>query len=459
MSKLKSLAIKCRLQKLILCLAFTLVIAIRLPFLSNILVGEEGLFAMIATSSESLTPSMPKALFLSRIDNKVEFINPMHPIAPYYLMRGFSFFGNVRDSDSIQFKTLVARVPFLVLFLIAALIGIGVCMRALRNRGKSIFLPILFLLSFLCTPLMVGGSIQPQLDGSIGIFTVSLVFMTFFLGVANPYWLVVSGFISTMGKNEWSLTFLVALLLGYIFLRIWSASVRPKFYLAILGVILGSAFQYVLSPEDFISGIQLIANHSTQSSGWVSVFRSRVYFIYPTIFALLAVSIPLFMGGFGRKVIEWEFGIYCLILMLWGVLIFAGYFKSNWVGDGFPRYFAPAGIAIAFSTAVLAGAFTSSIFKFVLTALIVVNTFSGFALRSRFSERVSITSIPGINLVGREEQLRSFCNTQPVYEDVYLRGAESAYYCSKHNIINRDIGIDAAISLMKKYPNKQLIED
>ena len=174
-----------RLAALLLFALFVgLLVLTRAPFLSNVLVGEEGMHAAFVLAKGSYAPvneqGIPQ-LMLGSFEGEAFLGATQHSIGPYVVLRWLSTVTPVAIgdplplSDALAARSVQARLPFFLLYLlgVAGLLWrwATVCIEHPSWRWW-VFGGLLFY--GLTTPLAVGGSIQPQIDASVGVVLVGL---------------------------------------------------------------------------------------------------------------------------------------------------------------------------------------------------------------------------------------------------------------------------------------------
>lgn len=190
--------------------------ASRLPFMENVLIGEEGShahFVLLPPSANSATDGLPK-LLVGEIAGK-----PIHDIiertiVPHWILENVAVhFAPKVDIHAAtdETKSAAARTPFLVLFVIGTA-GL-VVLASLAGFAASTI--VLFTL---LTPLAVGGSIQPQVDGSLGVALLGLAATLTIAGDRRrvPAFHAVAGFLCGLGKHEWAAAFAIAALIAMV---------------------------------------------------------------------------------------------------------------------------------------------------------------------------------------------------------------------------------------------------
>ena len=363
---------------LVACAAFLLMITLRLPFLQQPLIGEEGIFAMIVSGYQSPMiksgndlPSQIDQhclLVLGHIDQTGDALaRPGRNILPYCflglvikpLIAPLNLATLDFDAKSGLMRSVflaLSSVGFLSLCLLSYLVS-------LRLSGYKAFLPFLVLLYFTTTHLAIGSSIQPQLDGAFGFLLLSNAALLVYLGSrpSTPNWPklplnFLAGFLVALCKNEWPLTLLVSVLLVYCLMFAYRIILSYRGIAAdanrnstnlligiglILGCLAGMGFCYLFSPNDYLAGFGLMKNIHGSRESHLKIFFQTLRFNYQ----ILTPSIVMLILGLWcirknwKSLLNQEIGLLTLYVLSFGIL--AGFMQSGWGGDGFPRYYLP----------------------------------------------------------------------------------------------------------------------
>ena len=433
-------------------------VLVRLPFLSNTLIGEEGLFAYITTGPTPIvTMKNPSALIMGRVSGQ-DFIGmPQHPLIPYFII-GRILHNRISHDDfqamSFSQKSRAARLPFFLMFCFGFGCVAFCARRVLRLRQTQAV--VLFLFAFLfvgTTPLMVGGSIQPQVDGSVGVALIGVSVLLISIassgsGTCFVFAWVLGGFFASLGKNEWTL----ALMASAAFVSFsWNVLARffkvraemgeapwvPLIHLS-AGCLLGTMISYIASPENFVAGFHVMRRFSNVDIyTWFNVTMHNASWIWPL--ALLAGILA------SACVIQWKIclkDIEIVILCTWGILMTAGFLYPGWPGDGFPRHFIPAMLVLLSAVAAVLKKIElpRPAFKKAL-AVCCLGLCINFGLLGFYGSRgVSISSEPGTSLVARKnEYLKRYADFEGGGEPSAIDAAYG-YYFRDADFINESMG-------------------
>jgi len=398
------------------CLAFlALLIAVRAPFLRDEAVGEEGLFAFLVASptptSQMSPDGLPKAL-IANLDGISALNSFRHSIGPYEVLERIpGAFLRALDvvSQPPTTRIVIVRLAFLALFMIGVSGLAWTAARAVEAPGRlDAALALLIPFYALTTPLAVGGSIQMQLDGAFGVLVAGLAATLLLSAPTNErgrLQCAIAGAIVGFGRAEWLLALgvvAVATLLATALLKTPRAG-RKLVLDFLIGVALGAAAQFAISPVDFALSGATAQSDFQHVSPWRLAERDARYTI-PV--ALLLASLAVVMIPNLRRRLG-ETPLTALVAGGAGA-IFAGFALSGWAGDGFPRYYAPA-LAMATYVATRLAIDESPAWgpavKAVLTlALIGGLAWNGDYLYRAHRDQVSITCHPGVSLAATTQR-------------------------------------------------------
>jgi hypothetical protein len=334
----------------------TLAAAARLPFIGNILAGEEGYFAALVLNG--VPTSTLDARHLPReiagfIDGKPVLQTFHRTVMPYMIMETIGRAVAARNALgrlSTASLSVAARWPFGFMFLLGSLGLIALTVEAASIAGKSpsaagTLAPLGVAVWSLTSPLAVGASIQPQVDGSVGVLLLGTAATLLALGdirrPAGRWRFPMAGLMTGLGKHEWALAFAAAALVGSLICLIDAASSRRNamaFALFLTGLALAVALSYAVSPGDYRAGFNVMANIFERTGGELWALQlSQWPFTVPVI--ALALIDGVFIVAVLRPLARTAPGL--LLAYLGAAAIVVGYAASGWRGDNFPRYFTP----------------------------------------------------------------------------------------------------------------------
>jgi hypothetical protein len=308
----------------------------------------------------------------------------------------------------------------------------------------------------LTTPLVVGASIQPQIDGSVGVMLLGLASLLLVSSGSNEklgkIYFSVAGVLVGLGRMEWPLAFAsIAIAVLILCLMLNSRSWRQCCAL-IVGITLGVAIAVLISPGDYRQGLGLMGRIYAAPNDRVSVVWHMVNFLWP----LLALLILVFFLILARLKTWLDINPGVVITGGSGAAIALGFAISGWPGDGFPRYYAPAIVLSSFAAAILITrspkpANRRIAIVFIAFACLGVGVNVAELARAKIAA-VSITSDPGISLLSVKNEMASIAEKVASRKAIAFTHAGIWVYDSDVNYISRDMGWDGAkVYLGKKH--------
>ncbi len=349
--------------KLALAVALlTLAAAARLPFIGNILAGEEGYFAALVlngTPTSALDDRHLPREIAGFIDGKPVLQTFHRTVMPYVIMETIGRAVAVRNALGrlpTASLSIAARWPFAFMFLLGSLGLIALTVEAASVAGENpsaadTLAPLGVAVWALTSPLAVGASIQPQVDGSVGVLLLGTAATLLALGdirhPAGRWRFLLAGLIAGLGKHEWALAFAAAALASSVICLIDTPNRRRNaaaFAVFLIGLALAVALSYAISPVDYRAGFNVMANIFERTGGELWALQSAQWpFTVPVI--ALALIDGVFIAAVARPLVRTAPGL--LLAYLGAAAIVIGYAASGWRGDNFPRYFAPPLIIFA----------------------------------------------------------------------------------------------------------------
>lgn len=492
------MSLNINLRLLLAIITFFLLVATRLPFLSQPLLGEEGMFAVMVTGYGSTYNSgvgkddeFPQKIkdncyqvisHLNGVGDTV--IGPSRNIVPYCFLGLVikplvaNFHLSLNDFDS---KSLFIRSVFLFLSSIGF---ISLCTIALmvskRLTGLRVLLPSATLLLFASSKLAIGSSIQPQIDGVFGFLLLSNSALFVYAGAIHSKnnfqrFLnnLIAGFLMALCKIEWPLVLIVAIcigIVGHISIVLYKKSKdlgwntkKTSIVLSICsGLLIGAGAGmyacFLFSPFDYISGISLMGsiNGSKTDSFYFSAIKliSLNYEVLVPIFVMMMFGL---VGIYKNKNNIFENQIGLLILYFWSIGLILGFLQSGWIGDGFPRYFLPSLlISGVFGITQIPYIFdsnthtlSSGIFLIFLLSLSVFNVDKEV---KKYNAGRSIT-VPDNYVERRKMMLKAGSESKRDPYIVAVISPTMRYYFPEANFISVDIGMKDVLN--KKLPDSR----
>jgi hypothetical protein len=393
-----------------------LIAAARLPFIGNILAGEEGDFATLVLSD--VRPSAMSADHLPRdmigyIDGKPVLSSFHRTIMPYIIVERLGrLFAPSHALGRLPPKqlTIAARLPFAIFFLLGSvgLIALTVEAATLASKRSSAaaIAPLSVTLWSLTTPLMVGASIYPQVDGSVGVLllgTAATLLAVGDIAQRGARWrFLAAGMLAGLGKHEWALAFAAAALGAAAISLLLSSARRPAglaFVAFFIGLALAVALSYGISPNDYRDGFRVMATYYSITGGQLWALEPPQWPFTLPVVALILVD-GAFLAIFLRPLVHTAPGL--LLGYLGATAIAVGFTISGWPGDNFPRYFAPPLLILAVVFVSLCLRFRDSIVPaagWAVAAAALIGLAANYQyLSGRYESEVSVTEMPGTPL-------------------------------------------------------------
>ncbi len=452
------------LVSMVLLTLFVVLLWARLPFINNVLMDEEGMFAYMAVDNgdgAKLTPE--NALLLGRLDGRTQLGFPSHPVIPYLVfVDGVRRINSPRDFTRLDLseKSRIARRPFLAEFVMAMALVFFLAKWIVRGTHNRVL--TIGLLLFACSmPLLVGGSIQPQLDGSWGVLlcaTAAVLMLTAaqVTGLLSEILSLMAGFTSALGKNEWWLA-LIAAAGGAFAIRflvrrdepVKITSARTTVALMV-GVLAGCAVSWWSDPANFVGGFAVIERFGRPSTGaWKHVFSMRWTWIWP-VAALTTIASGIV--AYARTGVL-SGSLLRLTALLWGLTLFAGFFATSWSGDGFPRYFCPVAIVIlSFLIDALRFLRLPTLAQVALTGLLLAGTVKNErVLRDSFRRGISISSLPGIDMSRVTTRYLDEYERFARNHEAAITDAAYGYYFPNADFAVQSMGVEEARKALERW--------
>ncbi|WP_146129730.1 hypothetical protein [Jezberella montanilacus] len=373
-------------------------------------------------------------------------------------------------SEKLTFdqKTFHVRLVFLLITVVGFLSILILLVQSTKDVTISRFtvLNLLVLYAF-TTPLLVGGSIQANLEGSIGVALFGLSSLIAYLGVYElrknvSVYIFIAGFLISLGKNEWPLialftSFFYILVLQFLYRDAACSLVRKRQFSTALtyvfGLLAGILFCYLLSPKDYVDGYLLMRNMNGSHLPILGLVRATWSFLYP-VAALVGFALFLYIIRFKKN---FEYGPIIFIWLGSGIGMFTGFLNSGWIGDGFPRYFIPSVISLLPFLLIVLRETKRNKDVFLAAILLIGLMINGLSLAQSYLHRESITSVPGLSTI----KLRS--------DTISLVGQNSAdrnlipfdhfairYYFPDADMVSNGMGLAGAKFILDKFGNQTM---
>ncbi len=311
--------------------------ATRAPFLTQPLLGEEGMFADLLAHS----PQGPRYALMARIQGQEVRDIYQHPALMYeaYTRLGQLMWAKAGPSD------VWARVLHT---LFQALLWCFLAWHAARAKGKAGLVLLALLAVALSAPLGLSSSIHLQTDNSTGILLAGLLGLSLAGASAEDErsWLapaLACLALSAVGKQEWFIGATAGLIGAEILgALVWGPDKRVlRFTAYCLGALaLGQVISWAFDPLNYVGGWGVLArlgSHNVAGQGqqavWGQVWVFRLIFLSGLVLLLLTSLGMALSAGTARRRIELR-----AAMVAWA--LFVPFALSTW--NPSPRYFAPA---------------------------------------------------------------------------------------------------------------------
>jgi hypothetical protein len=440
-------------RALAVAVAAVLLVATRLPFLANTLVGEEGIFAALIVSptpSSAVTANRLPGLMVGQVEGRLAYTIFEHQIVPYLLLED-GIGALARRAGAFEhgaaYRTAVVRGAYLLPFVVGMLGLLWLAAGPAGGRPSDAALP-----------LAVGASVQPQVDGAVGGLLVGTA--AFLLvateGTRSARWartaFPLAGALIGLGRHEWAMAFAAAGLGASLLAAVLRTgrAVLPLGF--VVGIAAGVAVSFAASPADYMASFDVMKRVYAVPSDRLALLRRQLPYTAPVL-VLGVLAAGLIASSLRRAVAERPGAV---ILAAGGIGIAAGFAASGWGGDGFPRYHAPALVALAYAiVALLRGAawprLARRLAAGIFAAGVLANAHWLYDSRAR---DVSITSGPGTDLAALRAQLAGSAAFARAERRIVLEHASLWLYYPDVDFIGRDMGPDGARQfLAANYPH------
>lgn len=404
--------------KITLAVALLVVVAaVRLPFIGNILAGEESDFAVLLLNDVPLSTLSGEHLPRDQvgfIGGKPELTSFHRTAMPYIILERLGRLFAPHDAIGrwpSEKLTVAARLPFAIIFLLgcAGLIALTVEAAGYAGKRPSLGLtiaPLSATVWALTTPLAVGASLQPQIDGSVGILLLGTAATVLAIGDIQQntgYWrFFTAGVLAGLGKHEWALAFAVAAAVTWLFALVLSTEWRRIGILVavfLLGLTLAVAVSYAVAPLDYRQGFSVMEGFYGITGGQLWAIEPAQWPFTMPVLVLIVID-GLFLLIVLRPLIRSAPGL--LLAYMAAGAIAVGYTISGWPADLFPRYFAPPLIICTIVFAALWLRFKDAIAPaagWIVVVAAVLGLGANAATLVKYHDRkVSLTSLRGTPL-------------------------------------------------------------
>ena len=412
------------LKFVLAALLLVVIAAARLPFITDVLTGEEGEFAALVLNdppTSALDPGHLPREIAGSIDGKLILSSFHRTVMPYIVLERLGRVFALRHALGrlpAENLTVAARLPFALIFLLGSggLIALAISAATYACKYRSAALataPLGVALWSLTSPLAVGASIEPQVDGSAGVLLLGTAATLLALGKiesrAARWRFLAAGVLAGLGKHEWALAFAAAAI-GTAVISLWLSPTRrdagTAFAAFFIGLALAVTLSYAISPADYRQGFAVMAAFYAET-GWHlwALEQPQWPLTLPVVALILADG--AFLAIVLRPALRDAPGL--LLAYLAAAAIAVGYAISGWSGDNFPRYFVPPLVMLPIVFVALWRRFKDRIAPAigwsVVAASLVGLCASGVFLADSYNNKISIAEFRGRPLARSEQDI------------------------------------------------------
>ena len=331
---------------LFLVLLMLLYFLVRIPFYGIAPFYEEGCFTELFYNHMV----NPDYIFWAKIDGVKLYHAPLHPALIYEIISSYGKLWQVLVPPLASWDTIALGVFARFSFsLIQASIVFALILMLLKQNEAKTPLPLIALIMGFClmSPAIL-YSTSLQVDGSVGSLLTGLLVLSL---LAYRYKLIETRkslllvFACAMfygfGKNEWTLAFLVALMVSFIFVLIRKSAFTGNFRSAISllsyalgGLLVGNLISYSFDPINYMGGFGTAGNLGQPS---LNIFEIMTWSRWKLVSLNLILSAAALVGLFHALK---KLDVLYLLFFVWGAALLAGFFITAHATD--IRYYAPS---------------------------------------------------------------------------------------------------------------------
>ena len=336
---------------ILLAQLLVLFIATRTVFYVMPLVGEDGVFADLCVNR----PAGPQMCLFGRVDGQKRYDLFLHPAPCYEAIRAAGWLCSwMIPAPPVPDNMVTPRLRFLYsLFQLSVWLVILVVLARPRVCSQSAARWAV-LAAVIASPMAMVTSTQLQIDGSVGVVMNGLMAVAVMAvlsgsspGVRGLSYLACAGFVLGLGKQEWTICLLAALVAwaGYIIVqgirgKVALAEFGRPILLILIGLAAGNLASYAYDPLNYMGGLKFLSEVCQRSTP-ISPNWSQVWPRYLSYMAATLPTIALLLVLIGWSVWRRRAGVrpVDVLLALFGLsLVVPFVVQSHWPD---PRYLAP----------------------------------------------------------------------------------------------------------------------
>ena len=330
---------------LFLVLLMLLYFLVRIPYYGYLPVYEEGDFTYLFYSH----PVNPNYLLIGKIEGVNLYCSPEHPALNYEIISAYGKLWQVLLPFS-QWNTIALSVFTRFAFSIfqASIIFAFILMRLKNNEAKTPFQIIACMVGLCLLPTVITYSTSLQVDGSVGSLLTGLLASSLF---AYRYKLVEQKYSFLLvfacslfygfGKNEWSMAFVAALIVSFIFVFARKSAFTENFRsiisllsIALVGLLVGNLISYSFDPINYMGGFDVMRRMGKPT---LNIFEILSLTRLKLVSLNLILLVPALAGLFPALK---KYDVIYLLFFVWGAALLAGFLISTHATD--LRYYAPS---------------------------------------------------------------------------------------------------------------------
>jgi len=292
----------------------------------------------------------PNYILIGKIDGVKIYVPPQHPALMYETISSYGKLWQVLlpfGSWNTIALGVFARFAFSIFQ--ASIVFALILMRLKKNEAKTP-LPLIACIVGLCLlPPVIWYSTSLQVDGSVGSLLTGLLALSL---LAYRYKLIEArksllrvfacALFYGFGKNEWTLAFLAALIVSFIFVFVRKSAFTGNFRsvisllsIALAGLLVGNLISYLFDPNNYMDGFGVMSGLGKPSLNILETmsWTHRWKLVSLNLILLVAALAGLFPALKKHDIVY-------LLFFVWGAALLAGFFMSAHALD--IRYYAPS---------------------------------------------------------------------------------------------------------------------
>ena len=323
---------------------------VRIPFYGIAPFYEEGCFTELFYNHIV----NPNYILIGKIDGVKLYDHPLHPALIYETISSYGKLWQALFPSLGSWNVIALSVSARFAFsLFQASIVFAFILMLLKQNETKTPLPLIACIVGLClmSPAII-YSTSLQVDGSVGSLLTGLLALSF---LAYRYKLIETrkslllvfacALFYGFGKNEWTLAFLAAVMVSFIFVLIRKSAFRENFRsvisllsIALGGLLVGNLISYLFDPINYMGGFGVASNLGKPS---LNIFEIMTWSRWKLVSLNLILLAAALAGLFSALK---KLDIVYLLFFVWGGALLAGFFITAHATD--IRYYAPSFVVL-----------------------------------------------------------------------------------------------------------------